>query len=136
MNKSDLIESLAERRKMTQKEADLVVNLVLDGMTEALRRGERIEIRGFGSLIVKTYEPYIGRNPKTGEQVQVPAKRLPFFKVGKELKERVDGRTDLLGVADASAADDDVDDDAFDALNAGDDVDDEDETAAHDEGDD
>lgn len=96
MNKSDLIEALAERRKMTQKEADLVVNLVLDGMTEALRRGERIEIRGFGSLIVKTYDPYIGRNPKTGEQVQVPAKRLPFFKVGKELKERVDGRTDQL----------------------------------------
>lgn len=96
MNKSDLIEALAERRKMTQKEADLVVNLVLDGMTDALRRGERIEIRGFGSLIVKTYDPYIGRNPKTGEQVQVPAKRLPFFKVGKELKERVDGRTEQL----------------------------------------
>lgn len=93
MNKSDLIETLAERRKMTQKEADLVVNLVLDGMTEALRRGERIEIRGFGSLIVKEYSPYVGRNPKTGEQVHVPAKRLPFFKVGKELKERVDGRT-------------------------------------------
>lgn len=92
MNKSDLIEALAERRKMTQKEADLVVNLVLDGMTEALRKGERIEIRGFGSLIVKEYDPYVGRNPKTGEQVQVPAKRLPFFKVGKELKERVDGR--------------------------------------------
>ena len=98
MNKSDLIEALAERRKMTQKEADLVVNLVLDGMTDALRRGERIEIRGFGSLIVKTYDPYIGRNPKTGEQVQVPAKRLPFFKVGKELKERVDGRTSELGI--------------------------------------
>lgn len=98
MNKSDLIEALAERRKMTQKEADLVVNLVLDGMTDALRRGERIEIRGFGSLIVKTYDPYIGRNPKTGEQVQVPAKRLPFFKVGKELKERVDGRTGDLAL--------------------------------------
>ncbi len=109
MNKSDLIEALAERRKMTQKEADLVVNLVLDGMTEALRRGERIEIRGFGSLIVKTYEPYIGRNPKTGEQVQVPAKRLPFFKVGKELKERVDGRSgdfDLGQALDDDGADD------------------------------
>ncbi len=111
MNKSDLIESLAERRKMTQKEADLVVNLVLDGMTEALRRGERIEIRGFGSLIVKTYEPYVGRNPKTGEQVQVPAKRLPFFKVGKELKERVDGRTDLLGGEHDDGFDDELDDD-------------------------
>lgn len=105
MNKSDLIEALAERRKMTQKEADLVVNLVLDGMTDALRRGERIEIRGFGSLIVKTYDPYIGRNPKTGEQVQVPAKRLPFFKVGKELKERVDGRTSELAAAGEGAGD-------------------------------
>lgn len=105
MNKSDLIEALAERRKMTQKEADLVVNLVLDGMTDALRRGERIEIRGFGSLIVKTYDPYIGRNPKTGEQVQVPAKRLPFFKVGKELKERVDGRTGELAAAGEGAGD-------------------------------
>ena len=94
MNKSDLIEALAERRKMTQKEADLVVHLIFDGMTDALKRGERIEIRGFGSLIVKEYAPYIGRNPKTGDQVHVPAKRLPFFKVGKELKERVDGATD------------------------------------------
>ncbi len=136
MNKSDLIESLAERRKMTQKEADLVVNLVLDGMTEALRRGERIEIRGFGSLIVKTYEPYVGRNPKTGEQVQVPAKRLPFFKVGKELKERVDGRTDLLDAGGVSAFDDDTDDDeTFDTLHADDHVDGEDEAAASDEGD-
>ncbi|MBK7977193.1 MAG: integration host factor subunit beta [Deltaproteobacteria bacterium] len=113
MNKSDLIEALAERRKMTQKEADLVVNLVLDGMTDALRRGERIEIRGFGSLIVKTYDPYIGRNPKTGEQVQVPAKRLPFFKVGKELKERVDGRTSEL-TANGEGGDEMDDDDLTD----------------------
>jgi len=130
MNKSDLIEALAERRKMTQKEADLVVNLVLDGMTDALRRGERIEIRGFGSLIVKTYDPYIGRNPKTGEQVQVPAKRLPFFKVGKELKERVDGRTGELAAAvdgEGDAEDQDLGDD--DVLDAGADDNEDDDSA-------
>ena len=130
MNKSDLIEALAERRKMTQKEADLVVNLVLDGMTDALRRGERIEIRGFGSLIVKTYDPYVGRNPKTGEQVQVPAKRLPFFKVGKELKERVDGRTGELRESmdsENDADDQDIGDDEM--LDAAADESDDDDSA-------
>jgi integration host factor subunit beta len=66
------------------------VNLVFDQMTEALRRGDRIEIRGFGSFTNKSYEAYTGRNPRTGQTIHVPAKRLPHFKVGKELKERVD----------------------------------------------
>lgn len=95
MNKSDLIEALAQRKNITQKDADLIVNLIFDGMLDALQKGERIEIRGFGSLIVKHYSSYVGRNPKTGEKVQVPEKKLPFFKVGKELKERVDGRISL-----------------------------------------
>jgi integration host factor subunit beta len=64
--------------------------LVFEQMTEALRRGDRIEIRGFGSFTSKSYDAYTGRNPRTGETIHVPAKRLPFFKVGKELKERVD----------------------------------------------
>lgn len=90
MNKSELVEKLAERAKITKKRAEQVVNLVFDQMSEALRRGERIEIRGFGSFTSKAYEAYTGRNPRTGETIHVPAKRLPFFKVGKELKERVD----------------------------------------------
>lgn len=90
MNKSELVERLAERAKITKKRAEQVVNLIFDQMTQALRRGERIEIRGFGSFTSKSYEAYTGRNPRTGETIHVPAKRLPTFKVGKELKERVD----------------------------------------------
>jgi integration host factor subunit beta len=90
MNKSELVERLAERAKITKKRAEQVVNLVFDQMTQALKRGERIEIRGFGSFTSKSYDAYTGRNPRTGETIHVPAKRLPFFKVGKELKERVD----------------------------------------------
>src|SRR5688572_11088756 len=90
MNKSELVEKLAERAKLTKKRAEQVVNLVFEQMTEALRRGDRIEIRGFGSFTSKAYDAYTGRNPRTGETIHVPAKRLPFFKVGKELKERVD----------------------------------------------
>jgi len=90
MNKSELVERLAERAKITKKRAEQVVNLVFDQMAQALRNGERIEIRGFGSFTSKSYDAYTGRNPRTGETIHVPAKRLPFFKVGKELKERVD----------------------------------------------
>src|SRR5688500_2664936 len=90
MNKSELVERLAERAKITKKRAEQVVNLVFDQMTQALKRGERIEIRGFGSFTNKSYDAYTGRNPRTGETIHVPAKKLPFFKVGKELKERVD----------------------------------------------
>lgn len=90
MNKSELVERLADRAKITKKRAEQVVNLVFDQMAQALKRGERIEIRGFGSFTSKSYDAYTGRNPRTGETIHVPAKRLPFFKVGKELKERVD----------------------------------------------
>ncbi len=89
MTKSELIDALAERSKLTKARAELVVNCVFDAMTEALERGEGIEIRGFGSFTVRQYDSYEGRNPRTGEPVPVPAKRLPFFKVGKELKELV-----------------------------------------------
>jgi integration host factor subunit beta len=89
MTKSELIDALAERSNLTKARAELVVNCVFDAMTQALERGEGIEIRGFGSFTVRPYKPYSGRNPRTGEPVPVPAKRLPFFKVGKELKELV-----------------------------------------------
>ena len=90
MTKSDLIEKLAEQGKLSKKQAEMIVALVFDSMTEAMKMGERIEIRGFGSFKVKHYKPYVGRNPKTGEKVEVKSKKLPFFKVGKELKEMVD----------------------------------------------
>ncbi|MBK6518141.1 MAG: integration host factor subunit beta [Polyangiaceae bacterium] len=90
MTKSELIDVIATRGTLTKARAELVVNCVFDAMTESLERGEGIEIRGFGSFTVRPYKPYSGRNPRTGEAVPVPAKRLPFFKVGKELREIVD----------------------------------------------
>lgn len=94
MNKSDLIEVLAKRINLTQKKSESVINHVFDEMTETLKKNDKIEIRGFGSFTVKHYKPYTGRNPKTGDTIQVKEKRLPFFKVGRELKKRVDGDTD------------------------------------------
>jgi integration host factor subunit beta len=90
MTKSDLIEKLAEQGKLSKKQAEMIVAHVFDSMTAAMKSGDRIEIRGFGSFKVKHYKPYVGRNPKTGEKVEVREKKLPFFKVGKELKEMVD----------------------------------------------
>ena len=91
MTKSGLIERVAELTPhISKKDTEVVVNTIFDSMTEALKQGERIEIRGFGSFQVKVREAREGRNPKTGEEVQIPAKRTPFFKVGKELKEKVD----------------------------------------------
>lgn len=90
MTKSDLIEKLAEAGKLSKKQAETIVAHVFDSMTAAMKAGDRIEIRGFGSFKVKHYKPYVGRNPKTGEKVEVKSKKLPFFKVGKELKEMVD----------------------------------------------
>lgn len=89
MTKSELIDAVAQRTKITKSRAEQVVNCVFESMTQALERGEGIEIRGFGSFTVRHYKPYNGRNPRTGKPVPVPAKRLPFFKVGKELKELV-----------------------------------------------
>ena len=89
MTKSDLIDHLCEAEKMPKGRAELLVNAIFDCMEASLRRGERIEIRGFGSFEIRNYRSYEGRNPRTGSAVSVKPKRLPFFKVGKELKERV-----------------------------------------------
>jgi integration host factor subunit beta len=89
MTKSELIEAIAARGELTKARAELVVNCVFDAMTHALQHAQGVEIRGFGSFSVRPYRPYDGRNPRTGQPVPVPAKRLPFFKVGKELKELV-----------------------------------------------
>ncbi len=91
MTKSGLIEEVAKRTPhISKKDTEVVVNTIFDSMIEALRTGDRIEIRGFGSFQVKIREARDGRNPKTGEPVHISAKRTPFFKVGKELKEMVD----------------------------------------------
>jgi integration host factor subunit beta len=89
MTKSDLIEAVANQLKLPKGKAELIVNCIFDSMEDALKRGERIEIRGFGSFEIRNYKSYEGRNPRTGDPVAVEPKRLPFFKVGKELKERV-----------------------------------------------
>ncbi len=90
MNKSELVERISELAKLNKTKAEDVVDLIFDLMTHAMVSGDRIEIRGFGSFVVKDYESYTGRNPRTGESIQVKPKKLPFFKVGKELRERVD----------------------------------------------
>lgn len=96
MTKSQLIEALAKAEGITLKAAEVAVNVVFQSMEDALARGDRLEIRGFGSFKVKCYECYKGRNPKSGEIIEVKPKKLPFFKVGKELKERVNDSTEPL----------------------------------------
>lgn len=91
MTKSELIAALAASYpQLAVSDTDLAVKTILDGMTSALAGGHRIEIRGFGSFSLSERAPRIGRNPKTGEQVMVPGKRVPHFKAGKELRQRVD----------------------------------------------
>lgn len=90
MNKSELVEALSQKKNLTYKKSEQIVNLIFDSMTQSLVDQDRIEIRGFGSFMVKDYKSYMGRNPKTGDVIKVEEKKLPFFKVGKALRERVD----------------------------------------------
>jgi integration host factor subunit beta len=90
MNKSQLVEALAKSENLTIKTAEEVVNTFFREMEKSLIGGNRIEVRGLGSFKIKRYNSYNGRNPKTGKLIKVNGKRLPFFKVGRELKERVD----------------------------------------------
>ena len=93
MTKSGLIEAVADRTPhISKKDTEIVVNTIFDSMTQALKRGERIEIRGFGSFSLHFRPGRVGRNPKTGAPVSLPAKYVPHFKPGKELRERVYGR--------------------------------------------
>ena len=89
MTKADLINLIAEKASITRVKSETVVNTVFDSMVEALLRDDRIEIRGFGSFVNRDYDSYKGRNPRTGEVIEVGQKKLPFFKVGKELKEAI-----------------------------------------------
>ena len=95
MNKLELIQTVKDRTGLSKQESIDVVKLFFDSLTEAMINGERTEIRGFCSFFIKKYAGYIGRNPKTGEKVQVPAPKMPYFKPGKELKERVDCQTGI-----------------------------------------
>ena len=90
MNKRDIIEALRDETGLTKEKAMVVVDMFFDTISDSLAKDDRVEIRGLCSFYVKNYKPYSGRNPKTGEKVSIPAKKLPFFKCGKELKERVD----------------------------------------------
>lgn len=90
MNKSDLIVAVSKEADLTQRKSEEIINLVFETMSRALINGDRVEIRGFGSFMVKEYKGYTGRNPKTGAKIEVKDKRLPFFKTGKELRDRVD----------------------------------------------
>ncbi|MDD5154634.1 MAG: HU family DNA-binding protein [Thermodesulfobacteriota bacterium] len=92
MNKSDLVAALSKETALTKQVAEEVIDTVFEAMSQALVSGEGIEIRGLGSFVVKDYKPYTGRNPKTGRNIDVSAKKLPFFKAGKELKERVNSK--------------------------------------------
>lgn len=89
MNKSELIDLVANKMSMPRKRAEAVVNVIFGAMADTLSEGGRIEIRGFGSFVSRFYEEYQGRNPRTGEPIYVAPKRLPFFKVGKELRDLV-----------------------------------------------
>ena len=89
LNKSDLIKILARQKNITIKQADEVVNFLFDVLTDTLATGERVNIRGLGSFFIKDYESYAGRNPKTGEPVMVAAKKLPYFRVGREVRENI-----------------------------------------------
>ena len=94
MTKSELISSLAARYpQLVAKDTELAVKIILDAMVESLSKGQRIEIRGFGSFDLNYRPPRIGRNPKTGEQVKIAEKYVPHFKAGKEMRERVDYKT-------------------------------------------
>ena len=90
MNKLDLIKRMKDECRLSRNEAATIVDLFFESMSEALAKDERVEIRGLCSFYVKEYQSYIGRNPKSGESVQVAPKKLPFFKCGKELKKRID----------------------------------------------
>jgi integration host factor subunit beta len=93
MTKAELVEALKSANGFTREQAARVVGLFFDSVTTSLAKGERVEIRGFGSFATKEYKPYVGRNPKTGEAVNVEGKKLPFFRCGKELRVRVDAHS-------------------------------------------
>jgi integration host factor subunit beta len=96
MTKADLIDEVSRLAELTRKDSEVIVETIFDSVVRSLRAGDKIEIRGFGSFRTRQRKPRVGRNPKTGERVEVPAKKIPFFKPSKELK-------DLVNVGDGTA---------------------------------
>ena len=92
MTKAELVEKVAEKMQLTKQQTETVVNILLHSITEALSEGDQVELRGFGSFRIRNRHPREGRNPKTGDTVQIPAKRVPFFKAGKALRAMVDSQ--------------------------------------------
>jgi integration host factor subunit beta len=90
MTKAELVEMVAEEINLTKKQTEIIVNILFNSITEALSRGDKVELRGFGSFRIRNRNPREGRNPKTGDTVHIPAKKVPFFKAGKELRAMVD----------------------------------------------
>jgi integration host factor subunit beta len=103
MTKAELVEEVARVSELTKKHSEIIVNTVFDPIVEALRKDDKIELRGFGSFRIRQRRSRQGRNPKTGDKVDVPAKRIPYFKPGKELKELINGPGGA-GVASTSAS--------------------------------
>src|SRR5260221_989329 len=93
MTKADLIEEVARLAELTRKDSEVIVDTIFDSVVRSLRVGDKIEIRGFGSFRTRQRKPRVGRNPKTGDRVEVPAKKIPFFKPSKELKDLVNNST-------------------------------------------
>ncbi|ETX08024.1 integration host factor subunit beta [Candidatus Entotheonella palauensis] len=92
MTKAELVDNVADKANLTKKQTEVIVNILFNSITEALSDGDKVELRGFGSFRIRARNPREGRNPKTGDTVHIPAKKVPFFKAGKELREMVDNR--------------------------------------------
>ncbi len=104
MTKADLIDEISRSVEMSRKDSEVIVDTIFDSIVESLRAGDKIEIRGFGSFRTRQRKARTGRNPKTGEKVDVPARRIPFFKPSKELKEGVNGAPEAVEVGEVARA--------------------------------
>ena len=99
MTKAELVDEVARVVQLTKKQAETIVNIVFDSIVDSLRAGQKIELRGFGSFRLRSRKSRTGRNPKTGEKVEVPSKKIPYFKPGKELKELINKAMEIAGVS-------------------------------------
>jgi integration host factor subunit beta len=109
MTKAELVDEVARVVQLTKKQAETIVNIVFDSIVDSLRSGQKIELRGFGSFRLRSRKSRTGRNPKTGEKVEVPSKKIPYFKPGKELKELINkamAEADAAEAAEAARASD------------------------------
>jgi len=104
MTKADLIDEVSRLAELTRKDSEVIVETIFDSVVRSLRAGDKIEIRGFGSFRTRQRKPRVGRNPKTGERVDVPAKKIPFFKPSKELKDLVNETTPVAAATPAAPA--------------------------------